>query len=382
MDDRILRFRVGVVVVAAAVITVILIMLLGAWPNPFRSTYRVNIEFPEAPGVAEDTPVLKSGIHVGRVSRVELQEDGDVMLRLDLDSQYRIRANEICRIGTGSLITGDAVLEFVTDPDAPDTDQFLANDDVLTNGVVASDPFQIFANMEGQIGSAIGSIERAGNQVSQLAGNLNETLGENDQQISRILQNTEKAMDEMGKAMATINELVGDPELKERLKKTMQDLPDLFQDARTTLAETRKTLAGFDRVSVRAERNLANLENFTGPLAERGEELAEDLAGSVSNINELLDQLVQFSEALNSGEGTLGQLVNDRELYDQLLNVMANIEDATRRIRPIIQDIRIFSDKIARDPRILGAKGALDRRPSGAGTKWPILEDGTEIRRH
>ncbi|MBW8885216.1 MAG: hypothetical protein JF612_10690, partial [Planctomycetia bacterium] len=30
---------------------------------------------------------------------------------------------------------------------------------------------------------------------------------------------------------------------------------------------------------------------------------------------------------------------------------------------------RIFSDKIARDPRLLGVKGALDRRPTGTGNK-------------
>ena len=34
-----------------------------------------------------------------------------------------------------------------------------------------------------------------------------------------------------------------------------------------------------------------------------------------------------------------------------------------------MNDIRIFSDKIARDPRQLGLKGALDKRPLGTGNK-------------
>jgi phospholipid/cholesterol/gamma-HCH transport system substrate-binding protein len=49
-----------------------------------------------------------------------------------------------------------------------------------------------------------------------------------------------------------------------------------------------------------------------------------------------------------------------------------------------MNDIRVFSDKIARDPRQLGLKGALDKRPLGAGTKQalpsvhdePIIVDG------
>jgi hypothetical protein len=34
-----------------------------------------------------------------------------------------------------------------------------------------------------------------------------------------------------------------------------------------------------------------------------------------------------------------------------------------------MEDVRIFTDKIARDPRQLGVKGALDQTPSGQGSK-------------
>ena len=40
-------------------------------------------------------------------------------------------------------------------------------------------------------------------------------------------------------------------------------------------------------------------------------------------------------------------------------------------MKPVVSDIRIFSDKIARDPRQLGLKGAIDKRPIGTGTKTP-----------
>ena len=69
MDERVLQFRVGVVVVAAASITVILVMLFGALPN-LRPHYTLHIRFAEAPGVTVDTPVRKSGVQIGRVSKV------------------------------------------------------------------------------------------------------------------------------------------------------------------------------------------------------------------------------------------------------------------------------------------------------------------------
>ena len=162
---------------------------------------------------------------------------------------------------------------------------------------------------------------------------------------------------------------MGDRELQEAVKRSLQGLPQLFEDIRVTMTEAQKTLAGFERVSGKAEQNLDNLEAFTRPLAARGESLVTNIDRTVNNLDEVLSQLVQFSRAMNSGEGTLGRLVRDDELYDRLEMATTNIEDATRRIRPILNDVRVFTDKIATDPRQLGVKGALDRKPLGVGLK-------------
>jgi hypothetical protein len=50
MDDRVLSFRVGVVVVTAAIICVILILLFGAVPQVLTPTYTVKVKFPSRPG--------------------------------------------------------------------------------------------------------------------------------------------------------------------------------------------------------------------------------------------------------------------------------------------------------------------------------------------
>ncbi len=56
----------------------------------------------------------KNGVNVGRVKQVKLlNDDKGVDLVLELDQDFKIKAAEICRVGTGSLITGDAVVEFV-----------------------------------------------------------------------------------------------------------------------------------------------------------------------------------------------------------------------------------------------------------------------------
>jgi phospholipid/cholesterol/gamma-HCH transport system substrate-binding protein len=156
------------------------------------------------------------------------------------------------------------------------------------------------------------------------------------------------------------------------VRQTLRDMPAFMQEARGTLRKADEAFDGFKIVSERASRNLENLENFTRPLGERGPQLVDNLDGSLANINELLEQLVTFTDGLNSRQGTLGRILHDDALYRRLNNTLANAEELSSKLKPILDDIRIFSDKIARDPRQLGLKGALDRRPVGTGTKLPL----------
>ena len=78
---------------------------------------------------------------------------------------------------------------------------------------------------------------------------------------------------------------------------------------------------------------------------------------------------MEFGERLNAKEGTLARLLDDEEIFDRLSRTVLNAEDLTRRIRPVIDNLTVASDKIARDPGILGFRGALDKRPVGQGTK-------------
>ena len=104
---------------------------------------------------------------------------------------------------------------------------------------------------------------------------------------------------------------------------------------------------------------MKNLEGFTGPLGQRGEKVIARIDQSVGRLDELLQQFVLFGQSLNRREGSLGQLVNNPDLYQHLNTAACNIEELTRELRPIVRDARAFSDKIARHPESLGVRGAL-----------------------
>ena len=100
-------------------------------------------------------------------------------------------------------------------------------------------------------------------------------------------------------------------------------------------------------------------------MGERGEIIVANVEQSTKSLEMMLAQLAELSQRLENPEGTVGQLINNPDLYQKLDRAATNIEEITRKLRPIIDDARVAADKIARNPNRLGVQGALDRRRSG-----------------
>src|SRR5688572_25229969 len=111
MDERVVQFRVGVMVLATIIITSILILLFNEFPSMGAGTYTIHVRFSSAPGVAKDTPVRRSGILIGRVTDVEFDEKYNVIATLEINRDHTIFESDEIRI-TRSLL-GDAELEVV-----------------------------------------------------------------------------------------------------------------------------------------------------------------------------------------------------------------------------------------------------------------------------
>jgi len=352
MDERIVQFRVGVLVLATLIIVGILVVLFGEMPALIQDTETLFVHFPRAPGVSRDTPVRKSGILIGRVSDVAFADAGGVIATISLQADQSIRQNEVCRLQR-SVLGGDAVLEFV-----PLNDRSLPNDKVppgeLLVGLVDADPLEVVSQLQGDLSVAIRSIAVTSDEVGSLAGRINEAIGENSEQGARIVNKAEQVIDSVQQAVDSINNVVGDDETRQDLKEALNRVPTLLDNVEATFQQLGET------VDV-AERNFRNLEGLTEPLGREGERLVANVDRAVTNLDVLLSDLSEFSSRLSRPEGTLGQLFSNPDLYQNLTKAAANVEKLTRELRPIVRDARAFSDKIARHPEVLGVRGAIQR---------------------
>jgi phospholipid/cholesterol/gamma-HCH transport system substrate-binding protein len=310
------------------------------------------MSFADARGIANGTPVRKNGILVGRVASVELDERGGVSVMADIDSYVPIYRDEQPRIA--STLLGDAEIQLVPGTIRPPR-QRLGKDETLL-GAVSRDPFEVFATLEPKMGSALDSLAEASAAVTKLSSNLDKLLLGDDDTFEKMVRKTESALDAFSLAMANINDVMGDANARAKLKETLNGLPEV-------IADLRATVKGIGTTVDTADRNLRNLEGLTRPLGERGEGMVAQVNQTIGRLDEVLQQAAFFTKALNESQGTLGKLVRDPKVYDDLAQAAANVNGLTKELRPIVNDVRVFADKIARHPEQLGVRGALDRRP-------------------
>lgn len=352
MDERVYQFRVGVMVLTTLIIAAILVLLFGELPAYFKGRYPIYIHFPDATGVGEDTPIRASGILIGRVSNIRFadQEGTEgVIITAGIDQDITLYENQVCRLSTSLL--GDAELQFVQSKD-PHLTKTPLKPGTLLAGVTASDPLSVISNLEGDLSGAIRSIADTSDQVGRLAGQVNSLLEANSDQFTRIVSKAETSLDTINTLVSGMNELVDDPQRKERLKQAIDDLPVLLSDMHNAVD-------GFKVTIDSADRNLKNLEGFTRPLGERGDELIAKVDRGFERLDVLLAEFAELGKALNNPNGSLGQLLNKPDLYQHINQAAENIDYLTREMRPILRDVRVFTDKIARHPGELGVRGAL-----------------------
>jgi phospholipid/cholesterol/gamma-HCH transport system substrate-binding protein len=357
MDERVAQFRVGVMILATILITIILVFLFGEGPQTFGRRIAVRIVFTEAPMVMVNTPVKKSGVVIGRVTGVTLLDDGRVSVSASIDDDKPVFTTDVARI-SASLIGGDASVNFEAGRKAIPRDRVA--DGVEIEGMGYTDPIQVIGNLQDRLSGAIGSVTNTSTELGQVVHQVGELLKGNQERINRIVSQTDEASRDAKEMVRNLNEVFASPETKAKLKDATDQLPLLIRTTRETVGEAGKVMAGFDR-------NLQNLDKFTTALGDQGQALIGRLGQSSEKLDRLADQMLVLTENINNGKGTLGQLVVDRELYDNLKRTVATVESLTRELRPILGDVRVFTDSIARHPEKLGVRGAL--QPSN-GTKW------------
>ena len=269
---------VGCFVTITVALLIWLIALFGDLPvmvSEFNS-FKVVVQFPTAFGVQEQTPVRYCGYQVGRVTEVSPPMPIP-------DWQEGMRTHEV-RIGLA--IDKD----FRTIPDN-------AVIKVMTRSI-GSSFIEIFDPEKPS-----GAFLREGMEYLQGgAGSTNEFIPKDIQRKLEIL------VERVSSLAESVDQIVGDKENQNNFK---------------------QTLASFVEMSEQATVTLKSVEKFSAQGNESMHETAEALSGAIKEFELVLAKI-------NNSEGTLGRLVNDGILYE-------NLVESSEELRMALEQLKILA---------------------------------------
>jgi len=286
MAAKNIEFRVGFVVILALIIFVSAIL----WIQGYRfgkNNYKVSVLFDEVGSLAKGDPVMVSGIRKGKVYDLALTESG-VKVILILSNDVILKEDAAITVKNIGLM-GERFI--AVRPGKGDRDYNL---NVPIRGSYDTGIPQVM----GMMGEMIDELR---NLVHSLKNSI--ASDENLDKFSRIVTNFENLSQ-------SLNEYVN-----RNNNKLDQTAENFFKAS----AELRRVTT--DNAS-KVDSAMARVDNSSKKI----EKMVDDLANVAATAR-------QFATKLDSGDGTLQMLVDDRKLYDDLRRTADNIDDLVNDIR-------------------------------------------------
>lgn len=268
---------VGSIVLLAVVVFVLGTMWLSGRSIGSRDVVRV--QFKHVSGLKRASPVTISGVQVGRVERIELQNVGRVIVSISLPPQIVPRVDASARVSAVGLV-GDYAVEF----DPGQAAQPLPKDRIVI----------------GSTKSGFG--ERAA------------TLGDRADSLMIGLQefaNKETAQDLRGALRAFQGTMA-------QMERTLKGFGDEKHGA---TAELTRSMLSLQRLSARLDTTLANPAITS--LLQNADTLSGNLARMTRQLGFASARLDTLLIGVNQGRGTIGKFATDTTLYYELRDLSA-----------------------------------------------------------
>lgn len=279
MSQRSTDVKVGVAVILAAVILILGIVWIGEF-RMNRKWVGYSVYFTETGGLNTGDPVTVAGLEMGKVGSMVF-EDGRVKVEILLESKATLRTD--CSVEIRSIgLMGEKFVYIVPG----------AAGEVVRPG----------ATLEGKYKAGLTEMTIVMEEVFAEAKGLSQAL--------RRLIATEEDTHTLAESLARINQLTD--EMLALIRENKEDLRSTAQSVRM------------------ASDNLSDI------LGSRKNEIVDGidrLARASASLDSLSQSLRSVAAGLERGEGTLGLLVKDKTLHNEMSAVVKNLDSLIKDIR-------------------------------------------------
>jgi phospholipid/cholesterol/gamma-HCH transport system substrate-binding protein len=324
-SDRRLEVKVGLFVVGAVVLAGIGVLLLGKTKHVFETRVQLHATFSDVAGLAQGAPVRLSGVNVGTVSQIMfVRAEPRPQIRVDLEvsraSLGLVRADSVARIA-GQGLLGDKLIDVSVGSSS--AAPIAEGGDVMT--AQATDLDKMLRQAASTIDDAKKVAERAAKAVDQFAdartvANFRDSVAH----LHALLHATEKGQ---GLAHAIFYD-----------KRTADDLGRLATNLSRLSGDVDRGVQSLDKVLSSTDGEGRQLINNLSRAARSVGQTADEIQRShlVGNLEHATGDLALMTRYMKAGQGTLGALVMDPTVYEQLVQVLGGV-GRSRILRALVR---------------------------------------------
>ncbi|HHJ50201.1 MAG TPA: MCE family protein [Phaeodactylibacter sp.] len=270
------------------------------------------------------SPVVVSGLEVGTVKDIYQDPENlkKIIVEITVDKNVRIPKDTEARLISTSLMGGKAiVLSFERDCSGDDCAQ---SGDFLTGKTVGFLP-----SMAGE--KAGKSMEEVMAKLSVLLDSIQQQMDTGDKEVlQRGMEDISAPLANLNAASHTLNLMLANSrgDIESALDHTAS-VTEMLAQQRDAIAQT---ISHFNAIS-------ADLEK--AGIGQEISELSNGLKNTMQNLDNALQQFNGLLADLQNGKGSLGLLLNDKELYE-------NLNTTLRHAELLMQDLRLHPKRYTR----------------------------------
>jgi phospholipid/cholesterol/gamma-HCH transport system substrate-binding protein len=258
----------------------------------FSSETVLYARYSHVDGLGVSKPVLINGYQIGRVDKLTLQSDGTIIATLKIKGKYEIPKNSVAKLESIDLLGGKAIVM------ALGTGNIYAKDGDTLNANVAKGLLETVQPVQKKAELIIAKMD-------SILTSVNSILNPNFQ------KNVDKSFNSIASTLAS-------------LEATSKKVDNLVGSEGTRISSI---LANVEAISANLKNNNEKINGILNNIGSITDQVAAaNFKQTIDNANKSMADLQAIVGKINEGKGTLGLLINDTKMYDNLNSASQNLD--------------------------------------------------------
>lgn len=263
---------------------------LNLFDGPKKTFYT---EYNNVQGLNTASVVTINGVDVGKVVNINFNKDpdkrGQLIVEFSVENDFEFSKNSVAKIYSASLMGGKSLA--------------------------------VIPSYEGEIAEAgdilIGEIE------SDIFSSMSEKLNPLQAKVENVIVSADSLMTGLTDVL--------DDETRANIKLSLNSLNTSILNIQTLTASLNEVVKNNEE---KLGNTLENAELMTNNLAKLSDSLVNaNIGATIKSLETTLTKMNSILTNLESGEGTIGKLLTDDEMYVNLTNASKELEELLREVK-------------------------------------------------